>query len=93
VTLNSQEINSVTVLAEHLIADFRASVREFIASVIPPDWSGSGALDPEARSAFRHVVRAALAERGWIAPNWPTSRGGRTHRGTGVGAAALEFGQ
>lgn len=66
----------VTVAADRPTDTFRASVREFIASVLPPDWSGSGALDLAARSAFRQVVRAALAERGWLAPNWPTEYGG-----------------
>ena len=36
----------------------------------------SAVLDRDARDAFRKTTRAALAERGWVAPNWPVEYGG-----------------
>ncbi len=55
---------------------FRASVREFIVGLVPPDWHGIGALDDAARAEFRVTARAALAGRGWVAPAWPIEYGG-----------------
>lgn len=55
---------------------FRASVRELIAGLVPPDRQGIGALDDAARAKLRASVRAALAERGWLAPAWPVEYGG-----------------
>lgn len=55
---------------------FRTSVREFITDLVGPDWRGIGALDHQARRDFRMSTRAALAERGWVAPNWPVEYGG-----------------
>ena len=55
---------------------FRTSVRELITDLVGPDWRGIGALDHQARRDFRMSTRAALAERGWVAPNWPVEYGG-----------------
>lgn len=61
----------MTVQAERSVEAFRAAVRDFARELVPPDWRGIGALDRDARDAFRTTTRAALAERGWVAPNWP----------------------
>jgi alkylation response protein AidB-like acyl-CoA dehydrogenase len=66
----------MTVETEHAVGAFRVSVREFIADLVPPDWRGIGGLDHQARDEFRQMTRAALAERGWVAPNWPSEYGG-----------------
>ncbi|MFF3412835.1 acyl-CoA dehydrogenase family protein [Streptomyces sp. NPDC002742] len=58
------------------IALFRASVREFIARLVPGDWQGIGALGPTGRRDFTARAREALAERGWVAPTWPAEYGG-----------------
>jgi alkylation response protein AidB-like acyl-CoA dehydrogenase len=58
------------------VEEFRTSVREFISGAVPPDWRGVGALDPHARERFRKATRAALAQRGWVAPTWPAEYGG-----------------
>ncbi|MFI5798673.1 acyl-CoA dehydrogenase family protein [Streptomyces sp. NPDC051677] len=63
---------------------FRDSVREFIAELVPEGWRGIGGLDDTAREKFRGAVRAALAERGWVAPAWPVEYGG-----AGLSAAEL----
>ncbi|MFD7446799.1 acyl-CoA dehydrogenase family protein [Streptomyces sp. NPDC059909] len=61
---------------------FRASVQAFVADLVPPDWRGIGALDPIERETFQEKTRAALAERGWVAPAWP-----REYGGAGLGPA------
>ncbi|WP_317440777.1 acyl-CoA dehydrogenase family protein [Streptomyces collinus] len=58
------------------VALFRASVRDFIAQLVPGDWQGIGALDRPGRREFTARARAALAERGWVAPAWPAEYGG-----------------
>ena len=63
---------------------FRAEVRRFIAGLVPPGWQGIGALSDDEHVAFRVAVRAGLAERGWVAPAWPTEYGG-----AGLGASEL----
>ena len=63
---------------------FRAEVREFIAGLVPPGWRGIGALSADEHAAFRVAARAGLAERGWVAPAWPTGYGG-----AGLGASEL----
>ena len=63
---------------------FRAEVREFIAGLVPPGWRGIGALTEDEHAAFRVAARAGLAERGWVAPAWPTGYGG-----AGLGAREL----
>jgi alkylation response protein AidB-like acyl-CoA dehydrogenase len=64
--------------------DFRESVRRFVADLVPAGWRGIGALADDAHAAFRERARAALAERGWVAPAWPVEYGG-----AGLGAAEL----
>jgi alkylation response protein AidB-like acyl-CoA dehydrogenase len=66
----------VTVQAECSVEVFRAAVRDFVRDLVPPDWRGIGGLDRDTRDAFRTTTRAALAERGWVAPNWPVEYGG-----------------
>jgi alkylation response protein AidB-like acyl-CoA dehydrogenase len=58
----------------------RAEIRELLASVLPPDWQGSGFLPMDVRPEHRDLSRrldAALAERGLLAPAWPEEYGGR----------------
>ena len=55
---------------------FRSRVREFVSATVPADWRGIGGLDEAAGARFRCEVRAALAERGWVAPMWPVEYGG-----------------
>jgi alkylation response protein AidB-like acyl-CoA dehydrogenase len=66
----------VAVATKDTVDAFRASVREFIAELVPPGWRGVGGLDHQARQEFRQMTRTALAERGWLAPNWPVEYGG-----------------
>jgi hypothetical protein len=66
------------------VANFRTEVQAFIAELVPAGWHGIGALDNTEHAAFRATARAALAERGWVAPNWPTEYGG-----AGLGAREL----
>src|SRR3954451_8148462 len=63
---------------------FRTEVRAFVAGLLPPGWTGVGALPEDAAATFRAHARAALAERGWVAPAWPVEYGG-----AGLGAAEL----
>lgn len=65
---------------------FRDTVRAFVSGQVPPVWHGIGALDGPAYDSFRAQVRAALAERGWLAPAWPVEYGGA---GLGVGELAV----
>lgn len=55
-----------------------------MAELVPPEWRGIGALDAAAHTAFRVRARAALAERGWVAPAWP-----QVYGGAGLGPAEL----
>ncbi|MEV4729782.1 acyl-CoA dehydrogenase family protein [Saccharopolyspora sp. NPDC049426] len=66
------------------IDDFRESVRSFVADLVPPGWRGIGALGESERTEFHNRTRAALAERGWVAPTWPVE-----HGGAGLGASEL----
>jgi alkylation response protein AidB-like acyl-CoA dehydrogenase len=66
----------VAVHTERPADAFRTSVREFITDLVGPDWRGIGALDDQARRDFRRSTRDALAEHGWVAPNWPVEYGG-----------------
>jgi alkylation response protein AidB-like acyl-CoA dehydrogenase len=68
--------SAVTVQAERSVEVFRAAVRDFVRELAPSDWRGIGGLDRDAREAFHTTTRAALAERGWVAPNWPVEYGG-----------------
>jgi alkylation response protein AidB-like acyl-CoA dehydrogenase len=57
-------------------AAFRAEVRAFVADLVPPGGTGVGALPEDEAATFRARARAALAERGWVAPIWPVEYGG-----------------
>jgi len=63
---------------------FRAAVQQFVAELTPSGWQGIGALEEHEHAEFRARARAALAERGWVAPAWPTEYGG-----AGLGAREL----
>jgi alkylation response protein AidB-like acyl-CoA dehydrogenase len=58
------------------LEDFRTSVRELITHVVPPGWRGIGELSGDPRERFRIAARAALVQRGWLAPHWPVEYGG-----------------
>jgi alkylation response protein AidB-like acyl-CoA dehydrogenase len=55
---------------------FRTSVRTFIASHLPEDWPGFGALEGDAFEEFMRTWRQTLAGAGYLAPSWPTEHGG-----------------
>lgn len=57
---------------------FRATVREFLASHLPPDWE-TQAHGPasEAQSAFSKTFCGELARAGLLVPHWPKRWGGR----------------
>jgi alkylation response protein AidB-like acyl-CoA dehydrogenase len=56
---------------------FRAQVEAFLASRLPPGWSGIGALAQDEAWAFARQWRATLVEHGYLALTWPTRYGGR----------------
>jgi hypothetical protein len=58
-------------------ATAREEVRAFLASHLPENWTGMGALDPTESARFRTSWRAALAESGYLVPAWPAAYGGR----------------
>ncbi len=55
---------------------FRAEVREFLASSLPADWQGTGALDRDEAEAFSISWRRKLYENGFIGLTWPKEYGG-----------------
>ena len=55
---------------------FRAEVREFLASSLPSDWRGLGALEGDVARAFIAQWRQQLQAAGYLAPAWPTQYGG-----------------
>jgi alkylation response protein AidB-like acyl-CoA dehydrogenase len=57
---------------------FRATVRDFLAAHLPPDWE-SLAHGPAsvAQAAFSKTFCAQLAQAGLLVPHWPASWGGR----------------
>ncbi len=55
---------------------YREKVRAFLAEHLPADWSGIGALDPEAARRFTAEWRTTLYENGLLAPSWPKEYGG-----------------
>ena len=60
-------------------AAFRAQVRSFLQENLPQGWGEPGmeedGPDPS-RMGFIRQWRKQLAEKGWIAPHWPTEYGG-----------------
>lgn len=64
-------------------AAFRTTVRDFIHAECPaelrapsPDWGTLGGYRSEAEPDLFRTWRATLADRGWIAPAWPSAFGG-----------------
>lgn len=55
---------------------FRAEVRAFLAEHLPDGWVGIGALGTDDALDFTERWRALLAQRGYLAPTWPTEYGG-----------------
>jgi alkylation response protein AidB-like acyl-CoA dehydrogenase len=57
-------------------AAFRSQVKDFLHELLPPGFTGIGALPDAERDSFRRQAREALRARGWWAPAWPTEYGG-----------------
>lgn len=55
---------------------FRAQVRAFLATHLPADWSGLGALSTAEQIDFIARWRATLHANGLLAVNWPKEYGG-----------------
>lgn len=55
---------------------YRAEVRSFLASQLPADWQGFGALTEADRREFKGSWRKVLADNGLLAPAWPKEYGG-----------------
>jgi alkylation response protein AidB-like acyl-CoA dehydrogenase len=55
---------------------FRAEVRAFLQSALPPDWKGFGSLDQIDAEAFSITWRRRLFEQGYIGLTWPKEYGG-----------------
>jgi alkylation response protein AidB-like acyl-CoA dehydrogenase len=58
--------------AEH----FRATLRTFLATHLPSDWQGIGALDREDAEAFTLKWRRVLFDNGLLGITWPKEYGG-----------------
>ncbi|SKB06189.1 acyl-CoA dehydrogenase family protein [Aeromicrobium choanae] len=56
--------------------EIRDRIERFLDEHVPPGFPGIGALDAGAREEFLGPWRAALAESGLIAPDWPLEHGG-----------------
>ena len=55
---------------------FRAQVRGFLATALPPDWKGIGSMEQADAEAFSISWRRTLFENGYIGLTWPTEYGG-----------------
>ncbi len=55
---------------------FRARVRGFLASELPADWRGIGALSRDEAFAFTDRWRATLRANGFLGVSWPSEYGG-----------------
>jgi alkylation response protein AidB-like acyl-CoA dehydrogenase len=55
---------------------FREQVRRFLATELPSDWRGIGALDPTEAEHFTERWRRTLYEHGFLGVAWPTEYGG-----------------
>jgi alkylation response protein AidB-like acyl-CoA dehydrogenase len=55
---------------------FRERVKGFLARELPADWSGEGALTPQARADFEHKWRAALLAESLLGVALPKEFGG-----------------
>jgi alkylation response protein AidB-like acyl-CoA dehydrogenase len=56
--------------------EFRATLREFLAEHLPPDWQGIGTLDRDDAEAFTLRWRKVLYEHGLLGIAWPEEYGG-----------------
>ena len=57
-------------------AVYREKIQAFLAEHLPSDWSGIGALEPEAAGQFVSEWRNILYENNLLALSWPTEYGG-----------------
>ena len=55
----------------------RQEAREWLRSVLPDDWAGTGSIPTEELGAWMQQWRKQLSEGGWIGLEWPTEYGGR----------------
>jgi alkylation response protein AidB-like acyl-CoA dehydrogenase len=55
---------------------FRVEVRTFLASALPVDWHGIGAMEKHDADIFSIEWRRKLYEQGYIGITWPTEYGG-----------------
>ena len=55
----------------------RKEAREWLDSVLPDDWSGTGSIPTEELEDWMLRWRKQLSDGGWIGLEWPTSYGGR----------------
>jgi alkylation response protein AidB-like acyl-CoA dehydrogenase len=58
------------------IEEFRVATREFLASSLPDNWAGIGALSEDEREQFAHDWRKVLFDNGYLAIAWPKEYGG-----------------
>jgi alkylation response protein AidB-like acyl-CoA dehydrogenase len=56
--------------------EFRATLRQFLAVHLPPDWQGIGTLDRDDAEAFSLRWRRVLYENGLLGVAWPKEYGG-----------------
>ncbi|MCU1480942.1 MAG: putative Acyl-CoA dehydrogenase [Subtercola sp.] len=55
---------------------FRTRVREFLASHLPPGWTGLGSMPTEEQQVFIDAWRATLHRSNLLAVSWPEAYGG-----------------
>jgi alkylation response protein AidB-like acyl-CoA dehydrogenase len=55
---------------------YRATIRQFLAEHLPPNWEGADAIAPPERDEFLEEWRRLLAEHRLLAPEWPAEYGG-----------------
>jgi alkylation response protein AidB-like acyl-CoA dehydrogenase len=56
---------------------YRAEIKAFLRSHLPPDWSGYDKADLPKYKADSNAFCGAMAERGWLTQNWPREYGGQ----------------
>lgn len=55
---------------------YRETIRSFLREMLPPGWSGYGALSPDERAAFAPAWREILLAHNLLAVSWPKEYGG-----------------